>query len=115
MVMQFGFCTLFVSAFPLAPLFALLNNIMEIRLDAYKFIVYQRKPTPFAAKNIGIWFDILDLLSKLSVTSNAFIIAFTSDFIPKLYYYLVTGSLEGYLDDAMTYYVSFFYWDFALG
>ncbi|GIX67075.1 anoctamin-4 [Caerostris extrusa] len=32
MVIQFGFVTLFVAAFPLAPLFALLNNIVEIRL-----------------------------------------------------------------------------------
>ena len=39
MVLQYGFVTLFVSAFPLAPLFALLNNLIEIRLDAYKFLV----------------------------------------------------------------------------
>jgi hypothetical protein len=50
MVIQFGFCTLFVSAFPLAPFFALLNNILEIRLDAYKFIVTQRKPMPLPAR-----------------------------------------------------------------
>ena len=30
-VIQFGFITIFVAAFPLAPLFALLNNILEIR------------------------------------------------------------------------------------
>jgi hypothetical protein len=33
-VLQFGFITIFVAAFPLAPLCALLNNWMEIRLDA---------------------------------------------------------------------------------
>ena len=37
MVIQFGFVTLFVAAFPLAPFFALLNNVIEIRLDANKF------------------------------------------------------------------------------
>uniref|UniRef100_A0A452IKM5 Anoctamin n=1 Tax=Gopherus agassizii TaxID=38772 RepID=A0A452IKM5_9SAUR len=31
MIIQFGFVTLFVASFPLAPLFALLNNIIEIR------------------------------------------------------------------------------------
>uniref|UniRef100_T1H5H3 Anoctamin n=1 Tax=Megaselia scalaris TaxID=36166 RepID=T1H5H3_MEGSC len=31
MILQYGFVTLFVAAFPLAPLFALLNNIAEIR------------------------------------------------------------------------------------
>ena len=34
---QFGFVTLFVVAFPLAPAFALINNLIEIRLDANKF------------------------------------------------------------------------------
>ena len=30
-VIQYGFATMFVVAFPIAPLFALLNNIVEIR------------------------------------------------------------------------------------
>ncbi|CAF1302502.1 unnamed protein product, partial [Didymodactylos carnosus] len=38
MVLQFGFITIFVAAFPLAPLFALLNNWIEIRLDAHKLV-----------------------------------------------------------------------------
>ena len=32
MVIQYGFVTLFVAAFPLAPLFALINNIFEVRI-----------------------------------------------------------------------------------
>jgi hypothetical protein len=34
--------TLFVTAFPLAPLFALINNIFEIRIDAEKYVVNYR-------------------------------------------------------------------------
>jgi hypothetical protein len=30
-VIQYGFVTLFVTAFPLAPFFALMNNVIEIR------------------------------------------------------------------------------------
>ena len=44
MVLQFGFVTIFVAAFPLAPLFALLNNWIEIRLDAGKFVTETRRP-----------------------------------------------------------------------
>lgn len=44
MVIQFGFVTIFVSAFPLAPLFALINNVFEIRLDARKMITTYRRP-----------------------------------------------------------------------
>lgn len=36
MVIQFGYVTLFVSAFPLAPLLAMINNYVEIRVDAFK-------------------------------------------------------------------------------
>lgn len=44
MVIQFGFVTIFVCAFPLAPLFALINNIFEIRLDAKKMITQYKRP-----------------------------------------------------------------------
>ena len=54
-VIQFGFVTLFVASFPLAPLFALLNNIIEIRLDAKKFVTELRRPVAIRAKDIGKW------------------------------------------------------------
>ncbi|XP_027711602.1 anoctamin-4 [Vombatus ursinus] len=53
MILQFGFTTIFVAAFPLAPLLALLNNIIEIRLDAYKFVTQWRRPLASRAKDIG--------------------------------------------------------------
>ena len=51
MVLQFGFITIFVAAFPLAPLFALLNNWVEIRLDAQKFVCETRFSSKYK-KNI---------------------------------------------------------------
>ena len=90
-VLQFGFITIFVAAFPLAPLFALLNNWVEIRLDAQKFVCETRRAVAerwivfihdagksawlkqfcnFRAENIGIWFKILEMLAKLAVISN---------------------------------------------
>ncbi|CAL8081793.1 unnamed protein product [Orchesella dallaii] len=86
MVLQYGFITIFVAAFPLAPLFALLNNILEMRLDAKKLLVYYRRPVTQRVKDIGVWYTILDSISKIAVISNAFIIAFTSNFIPKMVY-----------------------------
>jgi len=69
-VVQFGFVTIFVSAFPLAPLFALLNNIIEVRLDAYKFVAMWKRPPAYKAHNIGIWYEILQGLSFIAVLSN---------------------------------------------
>ena len=69
-VLQFGFITIFVAAFPLAPLFALLNNWVEIRLDAHKFVCETRRPVAERAQDIGVWFKILDALAQLAVISN---------------------------------------------
>lgn len=53
-VIQYGFVTLFVAAFPLGPFFALINNLLEIRLDAYKFIVVFQRPMASRAQDIGM-------------------------------------------------------------
>ncbi|XP_061570126.1 anoctamin-4-like [Cololabis saira] len=95
MILQFGFTTIFVAAFPLAPLLALLNNIIEIRLDAYKFVTQWRRPLPSQAKDIGIWYGILEGIGILSVITNAFVIAVTSDFIPRLVYAFKYGPCAG--------------------
>lgn len=52
-VIQYGFTTIFVAAFPLAPLLALFSNFVEIRLDAIKMIRLQRRLVPRKAKDIG--------------------------------------------------------------
>ncbi|XP_059142100.1 anoctamin-7-like isoform X2 [Physella acuta] len=97
MILQFGFITIFVAAFPLAPLFALLNNWVEIRLDAHKFVCETRRPVAERAQDIGVWFTILETLAQLAVISNAFLIAFTSEFLPRLMYqYQYQWSLDGY-------------------
>ncbi|MGH0118831.1 UNVERIFIED_CONTAM: hypothetical protein FKN15_056218 [Acipenser sinensis] len=106
-VIQFGFVTLFVASFPLAPLFALLNNVIEIRLDAKKFVTELRRPNAVRAKSIGIWYNILSGMGKFSVIINAFVISFTSDFIPRLVYqylYSETGTMDGFIDHTLSHF-----------
>ncbi|XP_019713375.1 anoctamin-1a isoform X2 [Hippocampus comes] len=107
MIIQFGMVTLFVASFPLAPLFALLNNVIEIRLDAKKFVMELRRPIAGRAKNIGIWYNLLRGLSKVAVIVNAFVIAFTSDFIPRLVYqymYSPDGTMHGFVNHSLSYF-----------
>lgn len=52
-VVQFSFTTIFVAAFPLAPLLALINNIFEIRLDAIKMVRLERRHVPRKTNDIG--------------------------------------------------------------
>ncbi|PNF43988.1 hypothetical protein B7P43_G00902 [Cryptotermes secundus] len=107
MVLQYGFVTLFVAPFPLAPFFALLNNILEMRLDAKKCLRYYRRPVPKRVKNIGVWFHILDILGTLSVVTNAFIIAFSSNFIPRMMYMHIVNPDHtdvGFLNHSLAYF-----------
>ncbi|XP_014862363.1 PREDICTED: anoctamin-7-like isoform X3 [Poecilia mexicana] len=98
-VLQFGFITIFVAACPLAPLFALMNNWVEIRLDAQKYVKEFRRPVVERAQDIGIWFHILQFISHMAVISNAFLIAFTSSFVPRLYYrYTRDSTLSGFVN-----------------
>nr|XP_021513325.1 anoctamin-5 [Meriones unguiculatus] len=106
-VIQFGFVTLFVASFPLAPLFALINNIVEIRVDAWKLTTQYRRPVAAKAHSIGIWQDILSGMAILSVATNAFIVAFTSDIIPRLVYFYAysknsTEPFNGYVDNSLS-------------
>nr|XP_004610505.1 unnamed protein product [Sorex araneus] len=107
MIIQFGFVTLFVASFPLAPVFALLNNVIEVRLDAKKFVTELRRPDAVRTKDIGIWFDILSGIGKFSVIINAFVIAVTSDFIPRLVYqysYSNNGTLHGFVNHTLSFF-----------
>ncbi|XP_078077369.1 anoctamin-9-like isoform X2 [Mustelus asterias] len=95
MAIQYGFTTIFVAAFPLAPLLALLNNAFEIRLDARKMLVLQRRPIPRKAKDIGIWVRLLEVVGVMAVIGNGLVISITSDFIPRLVYKYGYGPCAG--------------------
>ncbi|XP_038147202.1 anoctamin-5 isoform X2 [Cyprinodon tularosa] len=107
MVIQFGFITLFVASFPLAPLLALLNNIIEVRVDAWKLTTQFRRPVAAKAHSIGAWEEILNGMAVLSVVTNAFIVAFTSDMMPRLVYmyaYQPQGemNMKGYINNSLS-------------
>lgn len=77
---------MFVAAFPLAPIFALINAVLEIRVDAINFVCYHKRPQTVLVEDIGAWYNILDAITKIAVLMNAFVLAFTSGFIPRLLY-----------------------------
>uniref|UniRef100_A0AAQ5YLB3 Anoctamin n=1 Tax=Amphiprion ocellaris TaxID=80972 RepID=A0AAQ5YLB3_AMPOC len=112
MVIQFGFVTLFVASFPLAPVLALINNLAEIRIDAWKITTQFRRIVPEKAQDIGAWQPILQGIAILAVATNAMIIAFTSDMIPRLVYYWSfsvypygdhpDNTMEGYINSSLS-------------
>jgi len=77
MMIQFGYSSLFVVAFPLAPLLALANNYVEIRVDAFKLLCQTRRPEPRGAEDIGTWQTILEIMGTASVITNTLLIIYT--------------------------------------
>lgn len=90
---QFGYVTLFVAAFPLAPLFALVSNYSMLRIEAINLLRNMRRPMPLVTEKIGAWGEILQILSIVSVITNSGIICFTSN--PNLTDY--SGSFVSFL------------------
>jgi len=76
--LQFGYVTLFVAAFPLAPFLAFVNNQVEIRVDSYKLCKLCRRPVNFGAQDIGTWEKIFYIMGLIAVMTNAGVIFFTS-------------------------------------
>ncbi|EYB97992.1 hypothetical protein Y032_0135g1936 [Ancylostoma ceylanicum] len=55
MFIQFGYVLLFSPAFPLAALCAVVNNVVEIRVDAFKLCNTVQRPFGRQVKDIGAW------------------------------------------------------------
>lgn len=55
MTIQLGYVILFSSAFPPAALCAMLNNLIEIRTDAFKLAYVCQRPFGQRVPNIGTW------------------------------------------------------------
>ncbi|XP_017260992.1 anoctamin-9 [Kryptolebias marmoratus] len=95
MAIQFSFTTIFVAAFPLAPLLALINNVFEVRLDAIKMVTLERRMVPKKTNDIGVWIHILEVIGVIAVIANGLVIGVSSDFIPRLVYLYRYGPCVG--------------------
>eukprot|EP00475_Leptophrys_vorax_P017983 TRINITY_DN2456_c0_g1_i2.p1 TRINITY_DN2456_c0_g1~~TRINITY_DN2456_c0_g1_i2.p1 ORF type:complete len:707 (-),score=225.37 TRINITY_DN2456_c0_g1_i2:64-2184(-) len=73
MAVQFGYVTLFVVAFPLTPLFALANNVLELFVDSKKLITLTRRPEPRGAGDIGTWSDIFTTIGCVAIVTNVMV------------------------------------------
>ncbi|RIB08528.1 calcium-activated chloride channel-domain-containing protein [Gigaspora rosea] len=70
MITQYGYVSLFSSIWPLSPLFAFINNWIELRSDAIKLCEHTRRPIPKRADSIGPWLENLAILTWFSSITN---------------------------------------------
>ncbi|CAJ0951555.1 unnamed protein product, partial [Mesorhabditis belari] len=86
LIIQFSFVVLFSASFPFAPFLALIVNIICLRADAIKWTKMARRATPKMAPSIGIWMKLLNMIATFAVPFNGFVLAFTTDIVPRLVY-----------------------------
>eukprot|EP01035_Chromulina_nebulosa_P017170 gene17170-22686_t len=80
LVIQFAYATMFISAFPLATVMALVSNYVALRIDAWKLCQLCRRPEPRTCEDIGTWYTILEIVSISAVITNSALVAFTGTF-----------------------------------
>jgi len=72
---QFGYVALFSAVFPWVTICALINNIFELRADAFKYCYVYQRPFAQPACNIGSWHYAFDILSSVAIVTNTALIA----------------------------------------
>jgi hypothetical protein len=77
-VIQYGYTTMFIAAFPLATVMSFINNYVQMRVDAWKLCQLYRRPIPQSREDIGSWYHILEIMAVVAVFVNAALVAFTS-------------------------------------
>jgi anoctamin-8 len=87
-LLTFGFVTFFSWAFPLAPMFAWLRTLASLRITAVNLSYNSRRPIARKASGIGVWFNILQIMSMLALLTNCAHMALASsvwvDYFPHL-------------------------------
>ncbi|XP_026777608.2 anoctamin-8 isoform X1 [Pangasianodon hypophthalmus] len=74
MFIQFGYVVLFSSAFPLAAMCALINNIIEIRSDAFKLCTGLQRPFGMRVESIGQWQTLMEAMGLIAIIVNCYLI-----------------------------------------
>lgn len=69
------------------------NFLVEIRLDAYKLLALTRRGAPIPLRKATPWAELVGVMSKVAILTNAFLIALTTNFIPRVVF------MFGYGDD----------------
>jgi len=77
LAIQFGYVALFVTALPIAPFFAYISVLFDLRASAFQLLKSYQRPEAQAAEDIGAWQTIFEVIGGASILTNAGIMIFT--------------------------------------
>eukprot|EP01083_Nonionella_stella_P237320 832639_1 len=81
LIIQFGYVTLFVMAFPLTPLLAIVNNIIEMKVDGTNLVKTAQRPDPNGSYGLGSWNGVLGFFSVVAVATNVGLITWRTKLV----------------------------------
>ncbi|TFK39576.1 calcium-activated chloride channel-domain-containing protein [Crucibulum laeve] len=99
MVVQFGYVVLWSTIWPLAGAMALLNNLLELRSDAFKITVHNRRPIPARTDTIGPWLDAMAFLTWLGALTNSALVYL---FSPQLLAFTASNAATAFANATFT-------------
>ncbi|XP_044267516.1 anoctamin-10 isoform X1 [Tribolium madens] len=76
---QFGYIFLFSPVYPIAAFWALFNNILEIRADAFKLCKIYQRPMSRRVKDIGAWQRCFEIIGAMSIMTNCGLLCLTPE------------------------------------
>lgn len=79
LIIQYGYVTLFVVVFPIAPLLAWISNLFELRVDLTKVVAQCKRPHIIGSYGLGTWVIILEIFQVLAVVCNLAIFSFATN------------------------------------
>ena len=75
-VIQMGFIAFFAVAFPFAPLFSFLTNLLEIKIKLSGMSKLSRRAISTASSGIGNWQSIVGFITFFAIPINLCILLF---------------------------------------
>eukprot|EP00277_Geminigera_cryophila_P032750 CAMPEP_0173127242 /NCGR_PEP_ID=MMETSP1102-20130122/57666_1 /TAXON_ID=49646 /ORGANISM="Geminigera sp., Strain Caron Lab Isolate" /LENGTH=463 /DNA_ID=CAMNT_0014036805 /DNA_START=42 /DNA_END=1433 /DNA_ORIENTATION=+ len=84
LVYQLGYVALFALVLPIVPIVCLLYNLSELRSKAMALLTQLKRPEFQCAADIGSYQQVIEIISTMTVITNAFVVGFTSH---ALYFY----------------------------
>ena len=77
-MMQLGWILFFSMAFPAGAFFCVFACFLRVKIELTAMASYKKKDQPMNQKDIGIYMDILDLISTIGIVVSIYIVVFTS-------------------------------------
>jgi anoctamin-10 len=84
LIIQFGYVALFALALPITPLLALLNNVVEMKVDAVNLVNQSQRPHPNGSSGLGAWNPILQFFSFICIGTNIALITWRTGLVQDL-------------------------------